>query len=431
MKTRAILTTAFFSLLVTAATAQEGAWTGKLNIQGVELPLVFHFDADGCTMDSPSQGAKGIKADKTISADGKILISVPTAGIAYEGTLDGDTIRGTFKQMGLSLPLNLVPGQPKHNRPQTPQGPFPYKTEKVTFTNDGFTFHGTLTLPEGMTAQTPVVLMVTGSGQQNRDEELFDHKPFAVIADYLARNGIASLRYDDRGLGDTSVRFYDYTTADFKRDAEAALTLLRGRFSRVGVLGHSEGGTIALMLAAERKPDFIVSMAGMAISGKETILSQNRYQMRTARIPDEIAEKAVGILSQVFDKVAAGEDVRSLLQDKTLPPTFIPVIERATKQMSTPYIRHFMTIDVQPLLPSVVCPVLALNGTLDMQVDSKRNLEAIRSGLTGSKHEAVEYERMNHLFQHCKTGSMTEYSEIEETIAPEVLGKIVSWIKSL
>lgn len=431
MKTRAILTTAFFSLLVTAATAQEGAWTGKLNIQGVELPLVFHFDADGCTMDSPSQGAKGIKADKTISADGKILISVPTAGISYEGTLDGDTIRGTFKQMGFSLPLNLVPGQPKHNRPQTPQGPFPYKTEEVTFTNDGFTFHGTLTLPEGMTAQTPVVLMVTGSGQQNRDEEIFDHKPFAVIADYLARNGIASLRYDDRGMGDTSVRFYDYTTADFKQDAEAALTLLRGRFGRVGVLGHSEGGTIALMLAAERKPDFIVSMAGMAISGKETILSQNRYQMRTARIPDEIAEKAVGILSQVFDKAAAGEDVRSLLQDKTLPPTFIPVIERATKQMSTPYIRHFMTIDVQPLLPSVVCPVLALNGTLDMQVDSKRNLEAIKNGLSAGKHEAVEYEGLNHLFQHCKTGSMTEYSEIEETIAPEVLGKIVSWIKSL
>ncbi|MGM9713262.1 MAG: alpha/beta hydrolase [Prevotella sp.] len=431
MRTRSILLTAFLSILVTAATAQEGAWTGKLSIQGIELPLVFHFDADGCTMDSPSQGAKGIKAEKTITADGKIRVAVPTAGISYEGTLDGDTIRGTFKQMGLSLPLNLTPGQPKHNRPQTPQAPFPYKTEEVTFTNDGFTFHGTLTLPEGMTPETPVVLMVTGSGQQNRDEELFDHRPFAVIADYLARNGIASLRYDDRGLGDTSVRFTDYTTTDFKHDAEAALTLLRGRFGRVGVLGHSEGGTIALMLAAERKPDFIVSMAGMVISGKETILSQNRYQMRTARIPDEIAEKAIGILSEVFDKAAAGEDVGSMLQAKNLPPAFIPVIERAVKQVSTPYIRNFMKIDVRPLLPSVVCPVLALNGTLDMQVDSKRNLEAINRGLTGSKHETVEYESLNHLFQHCKTGSMTEYNEIEETIAPEALAKITSWIKSL
>ena len=147
MRTRATLLTALFFLLAITATAQEGAWAGKLNIQGMELPLVFHFDADGCTMDSPSQGAKGIKAEKTTSPDGKIHISVPKAGISYEGTLDGDTIRGTFKQMGLSLPLNLTPGQPKQNRPQTPQGPFPYKTEEVTFANDGFTFHGTLTMP--------------------------------------------------------------------------------------------------------------------------------------------------------------------------------------------------------------------------------------------------------------------------------------------
>lgn len=431
MRTRATLLTALFFLLAITATAQEGAWAGKLNIQGMELPLVFHFDADGCTMDSPSQGAKGIKAEKTTSPDGKIHISVPKAGISYEGTLDGDTIRGTFKQMGLSLPLNLTPGQPKQNRPQTPQGPFPYKTEEVTFANDGFTFHGTLTMPEACTERTPVVLMVTGSGQQNRDEEIFGHKPFAVIADALARNGIASLRYDDRGLNDASVRFTDYTTTDFKQDAAAGLSYLRGRFSKVGVLGHSEGGTIALMLASERKADFIISLAGMVISGKETMLSQNRFQMRSAGIPDEIAEKSVDILSKVFDKVAAGEDIATMLTQKDIDPAYIPVVERAVKQMSTPFIRNFIKLDVQPLLPEIVCPTLALNGSLDKQVDSKRNLEAVKKGLLNSKHETVEYEGLNHLFQHCKTGAMTEYSEIEETISPEVLGKIVSWIKSL
>ena len=232
------------ALLLVASTmglsAQEGTWSGELDIQGMKLPLVFNFDADGCTLDSPSQGVKGIKAEKSYTPEGKLKVVVPMIGAAYEGVMVMNVISGTYMQNGISLPLTLKPGAPKVNRPQTPVGPFPYKTEEVTFRNSDYTFHGTLSLPENYSEQTPVVLLVTGSGQQDRDETLLDHKPFAVIADALARQGIASLRYDDRGFNDPSVVFFNFTTHNFKQDAAAGVDFLRSRFKKVGVIGHSE-----------------------------------------------------------------------------------------------------------------------------------------------------------------------------------------------
>ena len=199
MKPLRTFTSIVLAMLAFTANAQEGAWNGELDVMGTKLPLVFNFTTNGCTMDSPSQNAKGIPAEKTVTDDGTIKVKVGMIGATFEGKMANGEIKGTFTQNGFPLPLTLKPGKITVKRPQTPVPPFPYKEESVSFTNAGYTFNGTLTLPENYTKETPVVLMVTGSGQQNRDEELFEHKPFAVIADALARQGIASLRYDDRG----------------------------------------------------------------------------------------------------------------------------------------------------------------------------------------------------------------------------------------
>ena len=307
MKALRTLTSFILAMLAFTANAQEGAWNGELDVMGTKLPLVFNFSPNGCTMDSPSQNAKGIPAEKTVSDDGTIKVKVGMIGATFEGKMADGEIKGTFTQNGFPLPLTLKAGKLAVKRPQTPVPPFPYKEESVSFTNAGYTFNGTLTLPENYTKQTLVVLMVTGSGQQNRDEELFEHKPFAVIADALARQGIASLRYDDRGWGDKSVNFADFTTDDFRQDAAAALPLLRKRFNKVGILGHSEGGTIAMMLAAEGKVDFIVSLAGMAISGKETLVMQNRQAMSSIGLPKDIVDSYCATISNILNEIANGK----------------------------------------------------------------------------------------------------------------------------
>lgn len=171
---------------ITVATAQTGTWSGKLDIQGTKLTLVFHLDDENPTLDSPDQGAKGIPMQIERGELGKVTLKIPALGASYEGTWMIKQIVGTFRQMNVEFPLTLTPGENKPKRPQTPVGPFPYTTEEVTFANGDVVLHGTLTLPEGHTAQTPALIMITGSGIQNRDEELFEHKPFAVIADALA-----------------------------------------------------------------------------------------------------------------------------------------------------------------------------------------------------------------------------------------------------
>lgn len=430
MKIRNLLITLLLACASTAAHAQEGAWKGELNLQGMKLPLVFNFDAKGCTIDSPSQGAMGIAAEKHVAEDGTLSVTIPAIGATFKGKMEGGTIKGTFGQSGLSLPLTLTQGKPVVNRPQTPVAPFPYKEESMTFTHAGYTFGGTLFLPEGCTKQTPVVLMITGSGQQNRDEEMLDHKPFAVIADALARQGIASLRYDDRGWGDASVHFTDFTTNDFKQDAEAALKWLQNRFDKVGILGHSEGGTIALMLAEEGKPHFVVSLAGMAVSGKATLLAQNRMLLSTTGIPAQIIDDFCHTFDKVYDQLAAGKAASEISLDGA-PDVLKPAIEKSLQQMDSKYIRNFITIDPSPLLGKIKCPVLALNGTKDTQVDCTTNLDALRKGLTACQHVLKPMEGLNHLFQHSQTGSALEYQQIEETISPEVLSTITEWIKNL
>lgn len=428
MKVLRTLTSVVFAMMAFAATAQEGTWNGELNVMGNKVPLVFNFSTNGCTIDSPSQGVNGIQAEKTVKDDGTIKVKVGMIGATFEGKMTDGEIKGTFVQNGFPLPLTLKPGKLVVKRPQTPVPPFPYKEESVSFTNAQYTFNGTLTLPENYSKNTPVVLMVTGSGQQNRDEELFSHKPFAVIADALARQGIASLRYDDRGWGDKSVNFADFTTDDFRQDAAAAIPLLRKRFNKVGILGHSEGGTIAMMLAAEGKADFIVSLAGMAISGKETLIMQNRQAMSAIGLPKETVDSYCNSISKALDEIASGKKASEINIDD-VPQALKPITIKALQQADTPYIRHFLTVDVGKLLPKIKCPVLALNGTKDTQVDCDANTTRIEKGLANCKHSIKKIDGVNHMFQHCNTGIVTEYQQIEETISPEVLQVVEKWIK--
>ena len=429
MKALRTLTSVVFAMMAFAANAQEGTWNGELNVMGNKVPLVFNFSTNGCTIDSPSQGVNGIQAEKTVKDDGTIKVKVGMIGATFEGKMADGEIKGTYVQNGFSLPLTLKPGKLVVKRPQTPVPPFSYKEESVSFTNAQYTFNGTLTLPENYSRNTPVVLMVTGSGQQNRDEELFSHKPFAVIADALARQGIASLRYDDRGWGDKSVNFADFTTDDFRQDAAAAIPLLRKRFNKVGILGHSEGGTIAMMLAAEGKADFIVSLAGMAISGKETLIMQNRQAMSAIGLPKETVDSYCNSISKALDEIASGKKASEINIDD-VPVALKPVTIKALQQADTPYIRHFLTVDVGKLLPEIKCPVLALNGTKDTQVDCDANTTRIEKGLANCKHSIKKIDGVNHLFQHCNTGIVTEYQQIEETISPEVLQEVAKWIKA-
>ena len=416
-------------LAFVAIRAQEsgikGAWTGKLNVFGNELTLVFHLDSEDCTLDSPDQGIKGVPA-KLERTDTGIKVAVPSINAIYEGVNMGDSVMGTFKQHGQSFSLTLKPGLVKRNRPQTPAPPYPYQTQDVSFNNGDAVLKGTLVTPENASRQTPVLLMVTGSGLQNRDEEFFEHKPFAVIADALARQGIATLRYDDRGFGESTGSLVNITTEDMKNDALAGVELLRKQFKRVGILGHSEGGTIGLMLAAEGKVDFVVSLAGMVVSGEKTLLEQNRWMLEHSGYPQEVIDRYCTALENLLDGLKAGGNPEPVTDG--LPTELQKNLQLAKAQSSTPYMRYFLTLDLSDRLGKITCPVLALNGTKDRQVNGEESLNVLRNGLVGHK-EIHAIDGVNHLFQHCDTGDTSEYKDIEETFATEALEFIVTWMK--
>lgn len=392
---------------VSAQHTMDGVWTGKLNVGPQTLTLVLHVahEASGnavCSLDSPDQGAMNIPVKSDYCSADSISVSLEQLGLSYQGRLKGDEIVGTFTQ-GLAFPLTLKRGEETLKRPQNPMEPFPYKTEEVTFTNatDKATLVGTLSYPiDYKKEKTPVVLMVTGSGQENRDEEIFGHKPFLVIADYLARHGVASLRYDDRGFGkSTGGDVKHATTADFARDAASGIEFLRTLkcFSKVGVLGHSEGGSIAFMLGAKGKVDFVISMAGIGVRGDTALTAQ----------------------------------ANRLLELSGQPMRLSTLQYRVNAYMKkSPWLNFFMDYDPSGDISKALCPVMAINGERDVQVISSLNLIGIKAHLTENpKNFVKEYPVLNHLFQHCTTGNVSEYRMIEETISPEVLEDIVRFIK--
>ena len=410
-----LLSTLFLVLAALTAEAQVdliGSWTGKLDLGVGKLTLVFHLkQADGrvnVTMDSPDQSANGIPCSNDFLSYDSLAVSVRGINASYSGRLKDGKIVGTFKQNGMSLPLVLTKSTEELKRPQNPQPPFPYTTEEVTFRNerDGATLAGTLTWPVGYHPKSKkkplVVLFVTGSGQENRDEEIYDHKPFLVIADYLARQGIASLRYDDRATGASKggdVR--NATTEDFARDAAAGLAYLRSRkaFAKVGIIGHSEGGAIAFILGAQGKTDFLVSLAGPGVKGDTLGASQQNKVMEMSGLPATVTAEQ---------------------------------IRKDPKIQDIPWFQWFNNYDPSADIAATHCPVFALNGDRDWQVISSLNLTAIQRLLPKSKYnQTKEYPGLNHLFQHSATGQPYEYRQIEETISPEVLSDIAEWINKL
>ena len=422
---------ALMSVAAVTLKAQTGAWTGKLKVSGVELALIFNIGEESATLDVPDQGAKDIPVEVSRDAVGGITLNVPAINASFKGLWAGKVIAGTFTQHGMSFPMTLTPGAPVVRRPQTPVGPFPYATEEVSFTNGDAVLKGTLTLPENCDRKTPVLIMVTGSGLQNRDEELFSHKPFAVIADAFARAGIATLRYDDRGFGESTGDVVLCTTEDLKNDALAGVKLLRDRFERVGVIGHSEGGTIALMLAGERQVDFAVSLAGMIVSGAETLLAQNRRAFESAGLPESEVEAFARLLSDTFTAIRTRAPLPSA-DNYDITDALRKNYAAALPSFRTPYMEFFLGLDLSASLSGITCPVMALNGAKDTQVQCDRNIAALEAGLPSNSRSVIRAEDgLNHLFQHCVTGEVSEYKNIEETFSPEVLSEMIAWIKTL
>ncbi|WP_394902165.1 alpha/beta hydrolase family protein [Bacteroides xylanisolvens] len=451
-----LLAGVFFSSSVSAQDI-SGVWHGKLSLPTGSLTIVFHISQTEqggyvTTLDSPDQGANGIKTQTTSFNDSTLIIQIPMIHASYKGKLNSDnTINGTFTQ-GMPLPLNLKKGEASRpKRPQEPQPPFPYRSEEVTVRNerDGINLAGTLTLPEKGT-KFPAIVMVTGSGAQNRDEEIMGHKPFFVIADYLTRNGIAVLRCDDRGTAASQGTHATATNEDFATDTEAMVNYLRSRkeinAKKIGIIGHSAGGIIAFIVAA-KDPSiaFVVSLAGAGVRGDSLMLKQVELISKSQGMPDAVWQgmkpsirNRYAILQQT-DKTPE-ELQKELYADitKTMSPeqlkdlNTIQQLSAQISSMTSPWYLHFMRYDPAQDLKKLKCPVLALNGEKDIQVDATMNLAAIQERITGNGNKNVTvkaYPNLNHLFQTCEKGTLAEYGQLEETINPEVLKDIIEWIR--
>lgn len=430
------------------------SWSGKLNIgiQKLTISFVINTLSDGtisCTMNVPEQGAKDIPVVLLKNDVDSLKVSIPSIGAAYNGRRDSNkSIKGIFTQNGYGMVLDLNSGGTELKRPQTPLPPYEYCTEDVVFLNEaeGAELAGTLTYPVGYERMekgtVPVVLMVTGSGAQDRNEELFGHKPFLVLADFLARNGIASLRYDDRGVGKSKGVTQGTTTMSNLADAESGISYLRslGKFGKVGVIGHSEGGTIAFMLGANRSVDFLVSLAGAAANGVDVIVGQNVALMQLQGVPGNVVEQyAVALRLLYKDRVAgtyfadAAKYVNELCRSNNLvlPDAYKDNLAKCTVSGGE-WFTWFLGYNPATAIADIKCPVMALNGKYDLQVLCKDNIPVIKGNLPfNDKNLIKEYDSLNHLFQHCTMSTSYDYGAIEETISQEVLDDIANWINSI
>jgi len=436
----------------------SGDWMGTLAAGGAELRLVFHLhqDEDGDlsgTWDSVDQAALGLPISSAEVDGNSLVLELRASSARFEGTINqaGTEIVGTWIQLGNELPLTLRPQTEAINieRPQEPIPPFPYEAQEVKFSNSdaGIELAGTLTLPEG-DGPFPAVVLISGSGPQDRNEELLGHKPFLVISDYLTRQGIAVLRYDDRGFGESSGEFSTATTEDFATDAWAAVQYLQTRNeidnSNIGLIGHSEGGLVAPIVAAEHSEvAFIILLAGPGVPGAEVIIAQSEAAQRALGIQGDVIELTKSFNEQVFsivlsesvDDVAQAKimEVIEALSDEDRQRLGISneAVAQQISQWTSDWFRFFLAYDPAPTLERVSVPVLVLNGSKDLQVLATQNLGPIEEALKrggNTQYEIIEYDNLNHLFQHSETGAPTEYGQIEETFAPHVLEKMGRWI---
>lgn len=406
----------FFLILMLTASIQVGAqsldgtWKGVLSVGPQKLTLILHVsEAErSAKLDVMEQGAKGLPLAVNVMENDSLNVAMTQIGLHYAGRLRNGVIEGTFSQNGFTTQLIFNKGEVVLKRPQEPKPPFPYRVEEVKFDHKeaNVTLAGTLTFPEGYKEgqKVPVVLMVTGSGPQNRDEELMGHKPFLVLADRLARHGIASLRYDDRGTGLSTGDFSSVTTAALATDALAGIKYLRGlkKFSCVGILGHSEGGSIAYMLGAGGNADFIVSLAGPACKVDTLMMLQLNKLSRLQGAKEDVAHNVA--------------ETRQLL----------------LSQDSGPWMAAFLNMDFSQFLKSVKCPVMALGGSNDLNVPAEFNMKVLKSKLPSNSKDFIKiYPGLNHLFQHSSTGNPLDYVNIEETMSEEVMNDVCTWINKV
>lgn len=428
-----------------------GRWEGALRIGEASLPLVVRVSegANGlvAVMDSPAQGARDMPISGLAETGGTVRFAIPSVGGRFEGarSADGSTWTGSWSQGGASLPLILtrvattaeVAAPTAPERPQTPVPPFPYEAEAVTFRNEGagITLAGTLTTPEG-SGPFPVVVLLTGSGAQDRDETIMDHKPFAVWADALTRSGVAVLRYDDRGVGGSGGGSNDDTTADFASDARAAMEYLRTRTDmdpdRIGLMGHSEGGSTALIATSEGAPAaFVVMIAGPALSGAALLPEQYARITSAAGASAEQAAEIRRVRAEIMDalvrnredRAAAAQAVEAILSAAGVPE---PARDREVAGLSSGWYRYFAAYDPAPALAALRTPLLAIYGGKDLNVPADLNAPVV----SRLKPDAtvVVLPGLNHLMQHSETGLGAEYGTITETLAPEAIATVVDWL---
>jgi len=439
-------------LLLTSFISQaqiEGTWSGNIEIPNNNLPLVIHIKNQNnelkAAFDSPNQGAFDIPIPEINFTNNVLTFKFPAMLISYEGKLENNLIKGTFTQSGQSFPLNLSKGEFKINRPQEPKAPFGYKTEDVKFLNkkDNIKLAGTLTMPnEG--GKFPAVILIAGSGANDRNEELFNHKPFMVIADYLTKNGYVVLRYDKRGVSESEGDFSQATTLDFATDAEAGIdfikTLKNVDQNKIGIIGHSEGGMVAQMIAAKNnKIDFVISMAGPGIENDKLMLIQKKQiEKNLGYNEDEVNDnqKLFGNIYDIMKKNISNEEaekeIRTLLKNN---PKFKDSDENDLKSLTqlphSVWFREFIKYNPENNLKKIKAKTFVINGEKDVQVTSKVNLDGWKKGLAHNKKASFKsYPNLNHLFQESETGMPNEYGSIETTIEPYVLEDILNWLNT-
>lgn len=427
--------------------AVHGQWSGAIQVMGQSLRVVVRLDEKGGTIDIPDQKAKGQPLSGVSLRADVIRFSIldqpgqPT----FDGKVSGDEIVGTFTQGGQGFPFSLKRGAAaKPRRLQDPQRPYPYIEESVQARNGDVTLSGTLTKPKGG-GPFPAVVLISGSGPQNRDSEILGHRPFLVLADALTRAGVMVVRYDDRGVGESTGSRESATMRTFASDADGFVALLKKRsdVSAVGLIGHSEGGQVAPMLAAgNRSVDFVVLLAASGVSGDQLMVEQNRALALARGVGAEQAETIAQAARALFAAAKRGESqaglielVRDMAKAQTggnLPAEAEPQLIAQARQLREPWFREFLSSDPADDLRRLKVPVLAINGTKDTQVVASQNLPAIKAALEAGKNPDAtvkELPGLNHLFQTAGTGGVEEYGQLEETMSNGAIELIASWIR--
>lgn len=470
MKLKLLAALTFLGLQVPAQSRLAGIWEGKLAVgSGLTIQFIIHDSAGMLkgTMDSPDQGAYDISVDSLATNKDSICLFVKSAGITCRGKFINDTLIECSFRQGIKLPLTLhkIPRQKNRLKPQTPMPPFDYNEEEVSFSSKSgdILFSGTLTFPragnKSANQKFPAILLITGSGLQNRDEEILGHKPFRVIADHLTKNGFAVLRVDDRGVGKSTGDMSLATSEDLADDAEAALDYLKSKpyvnTMKTGLAGHSEGALIAGLLASRRKDiDFIILLAGPGVKGSELMAEQNRALLTAGGIPSDAVEKYIGLYRMMVRDMVSAPDSAAAYErgkadlEKWLSQTDSQTVKKLglagkarqsvflkafTSEMRTPWMRYFLQAEPADALGKIRCKVLALNGEKDVQVVSKPNLDGIRSTLEKNNQagtfEVKELPGLNHLFQQCEKCTPGEYGRLDETFSKDALDIMLNWLK--